>query len=325
MSTAKKLYAPPAQQDDDFAESVVDGLSRPARRLPCRFFYDAAGSALFEEITRQPEYYLTRAEIEILDAHAAEIVEDEGDDPVLVEFGSGSSLKTEILLRESRRLYAYAPIDISSSALVDAERRLRTRFPRLAIRPLLADFAHRINLPPELAARPKLGFFPGSTIGNFSPREAARLLRAMRETLIPGARLIVGVDLTKDPRRLIPAYDDAKGVTAAFNLNLLARINRELDGDFDLRRFRHEAIFNAIGGRVEMRLVSLVNQRVRVADRYFTFRVGEAIHTENAYKYSIDAFRCIAREARWRCLRVWTDAEKTFSVHELGALRRRSK
>ncbi len=309
--------AAPAPENDDFATSVLEGLSRPGKSLPCRFFYDAEGNALFEEITKQPEYYLTNGEVAVLEANTAQILEDAADDMVLVEFGSGSSLKTEILLRRTRRLYAYAPIDISVSALLDAKQRLKARFPWLDVRPLLADFSCGVSLPPELAMRPKLGFFPGSTIGNFSPPEAVRLLVAMRKTLSPGARLVIGVDLKKDARRLVAAYDDAKGVTAAFNLNLLARINRELDGDFDLRRFRHEAVYDEIEGRIEMRLVSIGNQRVRVANRIFSFRDGEAIHTENAYKYSVEAFQRVAREAGWRPLHVWTDKENVFSVHEL--------
>lgn len=303
----------------DFAMSVLEGLSRPAKSLPCRFFYDAAGSALFEEITRQPEYYLTGSEVEILEAHAGEMIGEAQSDMVLVEFGSGSSLKTEILLRQTRSLHAYAPIDISTSALSSAAQRLRVRFPRLNVRPLPADFSRPIELPPDLATRPKLGFFPGSTIGNFSPLEAMKLLRAMRGTLLPNARLIIGVDLRKDARRLLAAYDDAKGVTAAFNLNLLARINRELNGKFNLNSFRHEAIYDDSLGRVEMRLVSLRNQAVRIADRVFNFHAGEAIQTEYAYKYDVGDFHRVARSAEWRPLRDWMDKDNLFSVHELSA------
>ncbi len=319
MSRARQDLAPSATQPDDFARSVLAGLSRPAKSLPCRFFYDAAGSVLFEAITCQPEYYLTRAEIAILEAHSAKMLELARGDIVLVEFGSGSSLKTEILLRQAPRLHAYAAIDISDSALLDAKRRLGARFPSLNVRLLHADFSKRIDLPLDLASRPKLGFFPGSTIGNFSPQDATLLLGAMRKTLSPQARLIIGVDLVKDPRRLIAAYNDAKGVTAAFNLNLLARINRQLGGSFDLESFRHDVIYNQTSGRVEMRLVSLKDQCVQVADRRFWFRIGETIHTENAYKYTIGGFQRIARSAGWSPLRVWSDEESLFSVHELGA------
>lgn len=315
----KAKPAATARQGDEFSRSVLAGLSQRAKNIPCRFFYDAEGSALFEEITRQPEYYLTAAEISILKAHAPQMLEGASDGAVLVEFGSGSSLKTEILLREARSLRAYAPIDISSSALLDAKRRLRAHFPRLDVRPLRADFSQPIALPSDLAALPKLGFFPGSTIGNFSPPAATQLLATMRETLSPGGRLLIGVDLYKDPRRLVAAYDDARGVTAAFNLNLLARINRELGGTFDLRSFRHEAVYDETEGRVEMRLVSLRDQLARIADRGFSFSAGESIHTEYAYKYRIGAFRSVARAAGWEPLRAWTDEEALFAVQELGS------
>ncbi|MGD9542584.1 MAG: L-histidine N(alpha)-methyltransferase [Methylocystis sp.] len=319
MSEATQRSAPRAQHADAFAACVWEGLSRPRKSLPCRFFYDAKGSALFEEITQQPEYYPTKTEVAILHAHAEQIVDGAPDEAVLVEFGSGSSIKTELLLQRARRLYAYAPIDISQSALRDATIRLSTRFPGLKIRPTLADFSHPIELPPDLAGRPKLGFFPGSTIGNFSPADATELLRAMRGTLSPDGRLIIGVDLKKDVRRLIQAYDDANGVTAQFNLNLLVRINRELGGTFDLQTFRHAAIYEPREGRIEMHLVSLIDQDVWVKGRKFRFRAGETIHTENAYKYTIEEFSNIARSAGWTPLRVWTDDERLFSVHELVA------
>jgi dimethylhistidine N-methyltransferase len=319
MSEAMERSAPFLQQADDFAISVLEGLSQPKKSLPCRFFYDAIGSALFEEITRQPEYYPTRVEIAILKANASRMVEGALDEAVLVEFGSGSSIKTEILLRHMRRVHAYAPIDISESALSDARRRLTARFPGLDIRPTPADFSHPIELTPDLAGRPKLGFFPGSTIGNFSPVEATKLLRQMRGTLSPNGSLIIGVDLKKDVSQLVQAYDDANGVTAKFNLNLLVRINRELEGTFDLETFRHAGIYNPCEGRVEMHLVSSIDQDVRVRGRRFRFRGGETIHTENAYKYTIEDFHLIARTAGWAPQRVWTDDFNLFSVHELRA------
>lgn len=311
-SRAAALVSP----DDDFLASVLEGLSRPRKSLPCRFFYDETGSALFEEITRQPEYYLTRVETALLDAHAARML---GAETVLVEFGSGASVKTEILLRQARGLYAYAPVDICESFLAASARRLQGRFPDLPIRPLPADFSHPIHLSADLAERGKLGFFLGSTIGNFAPPEATRLLRAMRETLAPQGRLIVGVDLRKDAQRLLAAYDDAQGVTAAFNLNLLSRINSEIGADFDLSAFRHQAVYDADEGRVEMRLVSLRDQRARVRDGRFDFARGETIHTENAYKFTIEGFRDIARAAGWTPGRVWTDEMRLFSIHELHA------
>ena len=253
-----------ALDDDEFANAVLDGLSRPQKTLPCRFFYDARGSELFEEITRLPEYYPTRTETAILEAHAAEMADGVPDGGVLVEFGSGSSLKTEILLGELPRLGAYvadrrlarAPFATPSGASWHAFRR-STCGPSSAISPI------RSTLPADLAGRPKTGFFPGSTIGNLTPAEAQRLLRVFRALLSPGGRLIVGVDLKKDARKLVLAYNDAAGVTAAFNLNLLARINRELGGSFDLDAFRHEAIYNPRDGRIEMHLVSRRDQDVQ--------------------------------------------------------------
>lgn len=317
MSNATEGAALPAALGDDFSISVLEGLSRRRKSLPCQFFYDAVGSALFDEITRQPEYYLTRTEVAILHASVAKMLEESSDKTVLVEFGPGSSVKTEIVLRQMNWLYAYAPIDVSESFLADSRQRLQNRFPDINIRPLLADFSHRIDLPPELAERNKLGLFLGSTIGNFAPSRATQLLRAMRDTLSPKGRLIVGVDLKKDARQLLRAYNDAKGVTAAFNLNLLSRINRELGGAFDLRAFRHEAIYNPIEGRIEMNLVSLKDQIVGIGDHEFRFRKEETIHTENAYKYTIEEFHRIAASAGWRAMGVWMDDQRLFSVHEL--------
>jgi dimethylhistidine N-methyltransferase len=306
-----------AGPDREFAASVIDGLSKPRKSLPCQFFYDARGSELFEEITRLPEYYPTRTEIAIFDAHAAEIASRMDDGAVLVEFGSGSSRKTEILLSCLPRLRAYVPIDVSESALEEAKRRLIKRFPALAVRPIAADFSRLSALPPDLAKARKLGFFPGSTIGNFSPFAARSLLGVMRRLLAPDGCLIVGVDLKKDARNLIRAYNDAAGVTAAFNLNLLERINRELEGSFDLDGFRHEAIYDPREGRVEMHIVSIRNQAVRIRGLWFRFSAGETIHTENSYKYSVGQFQDVACSAGWLPGRVWTDRRNLFSVHEL--------
>jgi dimethylhistidine N-methyltransferase len=319
QSKARRRPVLPPAGDDDFALAVLDGLSRPAKTLPCRFFYDARGSALFEEITRLPEYYPTRTETAILEANAAEMANGVAEGGILVEFGSGSSTKTEVLLRRLPKLRAYVAIDVSESALEDAAARLRANFPALDVRTLVADFSHPVALPEDLAPAPKTGFFPGSTIGNLTPAEATRLLGVFRDVLSPGGNLIVGADLKKDARRLVLAYNDAAGVTAAFNLNLLARINRELGGTFDLAAFRHDAIYNPREGRIEMHLESLRNQEVRAAGRRFKFRAGERIHTENSYKYSIGQFQELARTAGWEPRRVWTDAERLFSVHELAA------
>ena len=305
------------ESEDDFRASVIEGLSRRHKALPSRFFYDARGSALFEEITALPEYYLTRTETAILEEKAEELIDGHFDASVLVEFGSGSSRKTEILLGRRPAPVAYVPIDISQSALEAAASRLRARFPELDVRPVVGDFLRGAALPADLARRRKIGFFPGSTIGNFTTAESIALLRTMRVMFAPNGVLLIGADLKKDLGRLLPAYDDAAGVTAAFNLNLLARVNRELQGAFKLDAFRHEAIYNAAEGRIEMRLVSREDQIVSAAERRFRFRRGEAIHTENSYKYGVEQFRDIARLAGWTPGRVWTDPENLFSVHEL--------
>jgi dimethylhistidine N-methyltransferase len=305
-------------EDDDFAAAVLDGLSRPQKGLPCRFFYDAQGSALFEEITRLSEYYPTRTETAILEAHAAEMAERVPAGGILVEFGSGSSTKTEILLRHLPHLKAYVCVDVSESALAAARDRLAERFPALEVRPIVGDFSRPVAFPADLAQRPKTGFFPGSTIGNLAPAEAVRLLGTFHKGLAPEGRLIVGVDLKKDARQLVLAYNDAQGVTAAFNLNLLARVNRELAGTFDLAAFEHEAVYNPREGRIEMYLRSAGRQTVTVLGRRFGFKAGERIHTENSYKYGIAQFQELARAAGWQPRRVWTDRAVLFSVHELG-------
>jgi dimethylhistidine N-methyltransferase len=316
---AKRLPGIARAEADDFAAAVLDGLSRPHKSLPCRFFYDARGSELFEAITRLPEYYPTRTETSILEAHAAAMAEAVPDGGVLVEFGSGSSLKTEILLRHLPRLAAYVCVDVSECALVAARDRLVERFPALDVRPIVGDFARPTALPADLAGRGRTGFFPGSTIGNLTPDEAVGLLQTFRATLAPGGRLIVGADLKKDARALVTAYNDARGVTAAFNLNLLARINRELGGTFDLAAFEHEAVYNPREGRIEMYLKSTCRQWAGVLDRRFCFAAGERIHTENSYKYTVPQFQDLARAAGWQSRRVWTDRDNLFSVHGLAA------
>ena len=315
-----------AAAGSDFAVEVVSGLSATNKSLPCRFFYDEVGSELFEDITRTRDYYPTRTETAILRAHACDLAAG-CDGALLVEFGSGSSLKTELLLAQAPTLRAYVPIDVSQSALAGAVRRLGERFPRLAVSPVVGDFTSPVQLPAALKSAPRVGFFPGSTIGNFAPRDAAALLRTMGETLetprgaAPGARsrLIVGVDLRKDARRLIAAYNDDEGVTAAFNLNLFARINRELGGTFDLQYFRHEAIWNPRASRVEMYLVSERAQTVEIMGQPFAFAAEERIHTENSYKYGAEDFARLADSAGWRVERTYRDPEGLFSVCDLAS------
>lgn len=317
MSTARPRAVQEVSHADEFLGAVLAGLARQQKALPCRFFYDDRGSALFEEITQLPEYYPTRTEARILGDNVDDMVADVPQGAVLVEFGSGSSRKTELVLESLPRLRAYVMIDVSSGALDDAKRRLHKRFPTLDVRPVVGDFSFPMKLAADLQGAPKIGFFPGSTIGNLTPPEAQRLLRLFRAVLSPGGRLIVGVDLKKDLRVLLPAYNDAAGVTAAFNLNLLDRINRELGADFDREGFAHEAIYNSRDGRIEMHLVSLAAQSVRIGGRTFSFAEGETIHTENSYKYAVGQFRSLATSAGWQPRKVWTDRDELFSVHEL--------
>ena len=311
---------PPPRLDParaDFANAVLEGFATKPRSLPCRFFYDARGSALFEEITQLEEYYPTRAETALLEAYGDEIAERMGDASVLVEFGSGSSRKTSLLLTALHRASVYVPIDVAGESLAEAAEWLSERHDGLAIRPLVADFTKTRTLP-IVARRPqKLGFFSGSTIGNLTHMEAIGFLANAAHLLGRGASFLVGVDLKKDPAILIPAYNDGLGVTAAFNLNLLARINRELDGDIDLDKFAHDAVYDEDKGRIEMHLVSLGRQTVRVLGRAFSFAKGERIHTENSYKYSIEEFQALARSAGWTPAHSWTDADRLFSLHLL--------
>ncbi len=304
---------------DGFAQAVLSGLGAPRKTLPCQYLYDERGSALFERITDLPEYYPTRTETAILSSCVGAIVAGTPAGSVLVEFGSGSSRKTEILLAALDKLAAYVPVDVSTSALEEARARLAARFPALRVHAVAGDFRAALALPPDLAGRPRMGFFPGSTIGNFAPGAARDLLAGMAGTLGKGGRLIIGVDLRKDVATLLPAYDDAAGVTAAFNKNILARANRELGANFDLDGFAHEARFDDRLGRVEMHLVSRAAQTVSLLGRNFAFAPGESVHTENSHKYTVAAFQDLAREAGWRPSRLWMDPDGLFSVHELVA------
>ncbi len=294
-------------------DDVLAGLSLPQKALPPKYFYDAAGSRLFERICRLPEYYVTRAELALTRANIGAIARFAGRGCELVEYGSGESLKTRLLLRALRPA-AYVPIDISEIALQESTRKLSRSFPWLKIVPVPGDFSRPIELP--RARAPRVVYFPGSTIGNLDPEEAHAFLAMTRDQ---AGRMLVGVDLRKDANVLHAAYNDSRGVTAAFNLNLLARINRELGADFDLRRFSHYAFYNAALGRVEMHLVSLERQSVRVARRRFRFERGESIHTENSYKYSAEGFRALAARAGYAGKKLWTDRKGLFSLHGLTA------
>jgi dimethylhistidine N-methyltransferase len=302
---------------DEFGQAVLDGLSSSPRRIPCRYLYDARGSELFEEITQLEEYYPTRTEIGLLAEHGPEIAEMAGEDCALVEFGSGSSRKTRILLEHMDRACAYVPIDIDDTALEEAAQRLRADFPRLPLHPVHADFDQEIRLPEAIEGKPKLGFFPGSTIGNFELDAATRFLGRAGDLLGPGSALLIGADLQKDRETLIAAYDDAEGVTAEFTLNLVERINRELDGTLDVGKFEHQAIYNEDAGRVEIYLVSRRDQEFEILGEPFALERGERIHVENSHKYTIPQFRDLARRAEWAPEKVWTDGNELFSIHYL--------
>ena len=284
-----------------------------------KFFYDAAGSALFEQICELPEYYPTRTEIGILSERALDIARCIGPRAEIVEFGAGAVRKVRILLDALERPSRYTPIDISGEHLLASAASLREAYSSLEVLPVVADFTAALTLPPPpVGTGTRVGFFPGSSIGNFSPEEALRLLQRMAQWL-QGGGLLIGVDLVKDPAELHAAYNDAAGVTAAFNLNLLARANRELDADFDLQRFAHYAFYNPLQQRVEMHLISRCKQDVMVAGERFSFADGESLHTENSYKYTVDGFNALARRAGFMPEAVWCDAHKRFAVHWLIA------
>lgn len=301
-----------------FARDALAGLSQQPKRLPPKYFYDAAGSDLFEQITQLPEYYPTRTELAILRQRAAEIGAMMPPGAALVEFGAGAFTKARILLGAAD-IAAYVPVDISGEFLEAQARELRLDYPRLDVHPIAADFTAPFALPAALKTMPQVGFFPGSTLGNFEPHEACAFLRSARRILGDGAMLVIGVDLEKDDRVLVPAYNDEAGVTARFNLNVLARINRELGGDIDLSGFVHRAIFNRERHRIEMHLISRRAQTVRLLGRSFNFRPGETIHTENSYKYSVPRFNAVAQGSGWTPQALWTDADGLFSVHALKA------
>ncbi len=300
--------------DKDFADAVLAGLAAPRKVVPARFFYDMTGSALFEAITRLPEYYPTRTEIGILRDHAPAIAAAVGPGRAVVEFGSGSSLKTPPFLK-AVAASAYVPIDISAEFLEMAATDLAAKLPELPVFPLAADFTRPLKLPTGIAARPKLGFFPGSTLGNLGPAAAVDLLRAFGNTLGPGEPLVIGLDLRKDAGVLEAAYNDAQGVTAAFNFNVLTRINAELDGTIDVAAFAHAARFDTDLGRIEMHLRAVRDTAFTVLGQRFAMAAGEPIHTENSYKWTLAEARLLARAAGWTPASVWTDAAAMFAVH----------
>jgi dimethylhistidine N-methyltransferase len=304
---------------EDFRNAVVAGLSGSPRAIPAKFLYDARGSALFDEICELPEYYLTRTETAILRERSAEIARLAGPGCALVEFGAGSSVKSRLLL-EGMDLALYAPIDISREHLEGTAARLRRDYPRLTIEPVCGDYMALDALPGVTGAARRLGFFPGSSIGNLEPHEAVAFLRRARSLLGDEGALLLGADLKKDPGRLHAAYNDAAGVTAAFTLNLLRRMNRELHATFDLKGFAHEAFYNPVEGRIEIYFRSLRDQSAIVADRSFVFAAGERIHTEYSYKYDLAGLQEMARDGGFRIDRTWTDPDRLFAVNYLKSV-----
>ena len=302
------------EETPGFRRHVETGLSASPKRLGSKYFYDEIGSKLFEDICELKEYYPTRVEAALLASVAPQIAAVIPKDAVLIEFGSGASTKTELLLRAAPHIGAYAPLDISIDALNDAVGRINAGHPSLEVAPIVGDFTQDLALPPSLQDRPLAGFFPGSTIGNFTPAEAGGFLARARALLGPGSRFVVGVDVVKEEAVLTAAYDDAAGVTADFNMNLLARINRELSGKFDLDSFHHRAVWNATESRMEMHLVSDRDQAVRVGEAQFAFAAGETIHTENSYKYVPEAFEALAIASGWRVEARWIAPPPAFAV-----------
>jgi len=300
--------------DPAFRADVLAGLARRPRAIPARWFYDRQGSELFERITDLPEYYPTRTEIGILERLCPTLCEHVGQGRAVVEFGSGSSTKTPVLLR-CVAPSAYVPIDISGDFLRESSRVLAGQFPELLVLPFEADFMRPLALPKTIADTPKLGFFPGSTIGNMIPLMAVDLLKAMRASLGIGAMLLIGMDRIKDPAVLVPAYDDAQGVTAAFNMNLLERINRELDADVPVEAFRHKAVWNDDRARIEMHLEAQRDAAFTIEGRPFDIAAGETIHTENSHKYGSRDARILLRSGGWTPIREWTDPAGLFSLY----------
>jgi dimethylhistidine N-methyltransferase len=302
--------------ETEFGEALIAGLRRTPKRIPSKFFYDAAGSKLFERITQLPEYYPTRTELGLLEAHAPEMAALIGPDAELVEFGAGSLRKVRLLLDAMERPRAYVPIDISGEYLLSMAATLEREYWGLRVHPVTADFTRPISIGLQSNATRSVGFFPGSTIGNFVPADAVLFLRNARRTL-NGGPLLIGVDLVKEPALLHAAYNDAAGVTEEFNKNLLARANYELGANFDCEAFAHYACYNPVAQKIEMYLISMARQRVSLCGENIDFALGEAIHTEDSHKYTPESFRALAAEAGYALRHSWTDAGHLFSIHWL--------
>lgn len=318
MAAAAIRFLDLAPTTGSFRDDVIEGLGRHPKQLAPKYFYDAVGSALFDAICGLEEYYPTRTETAMMERHRAEIAAELGSRCALIEFGSGMSRKSRILI-EGVAPAVYVPIDISRETLRAAADNLVWHFPSLRVVAICADYSQPVDIPDlaQFARERRVIFFPGSTIGNFDPHEAIEFLRAAARIAGPGGGLLIGVDLKKDKAILEAAYDDPQGVTAAFNLNLLARINRELGADFDVRAFRHRAAYDEHKGRIEMHLESLRFQSVFIDSERFVFERGESIHTENSYKYSVEEFQALAAHAGFAPRRCWIDDRRLFSIHYL--------
>ena len=312
-SSAGLLDALPAKLS--FLEETIAGLSKSPKTLPCKFFYDERGAQLFQEICELPEYYITRSELQILRLHGAAMAAVLGAQIELIGLGTGAGTKTRILLEELSEPVVYVPIDISKEQLQKSTARFRQIFPGLQILPVCADYLERFELPlPRRPSSRSVVYFPGSTIGNFEPTVATEFLRRLVDLCGDGGGLLIGVDLQKDRHVIEAAYNDGRGVTAAFNLNLLARANRELGADFDLERWRHRAIYNPTEGRIEMYVISEANQTVRIEDRKFDFVAGEKILTEYSYKHTPEGFAALAHKAGFQFEKMWSDDARWFGV-----------
>jgi dimethylhistidine N-methyltransferase len=307
-------------QPELFRQDVIAGLSQHRKTLPCRWLYDERGSELFEQITQLEEYYPTRVETGILRSNSAEIAAFVGKAASLIEYGAGAGIKTEILIAALDAPRLYIPVDISGDFLDQAVISLRHRFPKIGIWPIVADFTEDFEIPAGIPVKGRSAFFPGSTIGNLDHAETISFLRRVHRHVGAKGTAVIGADLTQDPRTLRAAYNDRQGVTAEFNLNLLARINRELDGDFKLEQFAHEARWNSGNSAVEMHLVSLQAQTVSVDGQSFDFEAGETIHTETSRKYRVQTLSAIVESAGWYIEEMWTDPRQSFGVFGLASL-----
>jgi len=313
--TALSSFRDLSPAGDDFLGDVIAGLSSRPKTLPCKYFYDERGSQLFDQICALPEYYPTRTETALMKEKAAEMSAAFGPEVQVLEYGCGSIEKVRVLLDALERPASYIAVDISREHLRDAAEILAQDYPAIEVHAICTDFTQPFDIPADLPGRRRVGFFPGSTIGNFEPAAAVRFLGQIYRDVGPGGGLLIGADRKKEESILHAAYNDSAGVTGAFNLNLLVRINAELGGDFEIDAFAHDAIYNPAAGRIEMHLISRRAQSVNVGGHRFSFDEGETIHTENSHKYDIDEFQDMARQVGFVPKRVWTDADDLFSIH----------